>query len=295
MPTVFDLDTAVSRRESTDPGRVSFLTEISPDWRAGRGPHGGYLAAILLRALTEAIADVDRSPRSLTIHYASSPEPGPALIEVTIERRGRSLSTLSARLEQNGKLMAIALSAFSTPWEAPEVDALPMPALPPPDPQRRSSPGLFKGAPPFTRQMVMQPRVGAVPFIGADAPMEIGGWIGLPEPRPVDAPAVALFSDAWFPPSFIALRAPAVSPTVDLTIHFRRPLVPAERDPEELCLSIFRTRLLSEGFFEEDGVIWGADGVVLAQSRQLGIVMPIRSADPQNSISSKTMERTITS
>jgi hypothetical protein len=32
-----------------------------------------------------------------------------------------------------------------------------------------------------------------------------------------------------------------------------------------------------EGFFEEDGVIWAADGSVLAQSRQLGIVMPLPS------------------
>lgn len=295
MPTVFDLDTAVSRQEPGDPARASFLAEISPDWRAGRGPHGGYIAAILLRALIETVADPERSPRSLTIHYASSPEPGPALIDVAVEREGRSLSTLSARLEQDGKLMALALAAFSTPWDAPDVDVLPMPALPPPDMERRSSPALFKGAPPFTRQLVMQPRVGAIPFTGADAPMEIGGWIGLPEPRPVDAPAVALFADAWFPPSFIALSAPAVSPTVDLTIHFRRPLIATERDPEELCLSVFRTRLLHEGFFEEDGVIWGADGAVLAQSRQLAIVMPIRSATTADSISLNTTERTATS
>jgi acyl-CoA thioesterase len=292
MLTVFDLDTTVSRQRSEDPARAHFLTEISPDWRAGRGPHGGYLAAILLRALTATVENPGRSPRSLTIHYASSPKPGPAAIDVSVERQGRSLSTLSARLEQDGELMALALAAFSTPWDAPEVDALPMPALPPPDSERRSSPGLFEGAPPFTRQMVMQPRVGATPFMGATVPMEIGGWIGLPEPRPVDAPAVALFCDAWFPPSFIALSAPAVSPTVDLTIHFRRPLIPAERDPDELCLSVFRTRLLHEGFFEEDGVIWGADGSVLAQSRQLGLIIPVRSAPPDDSTHLNLSERT---
>jgi hypothetical protein len=120
----------------------------------------------------------------------------------------------------------------------------------------------------------MQPRVGAIPFTGADAPMEIGGWIGLPEPRPVDPLSLALFADAWFPPSFIALSEPAVSPTVDLTIHFRQRLQDAANDPADMCLSLFRTRLLHEGFFEEDGVIWSADGTVLAQSRQLGIVMP---------------------
>ncbi len=37
---------------------------------------------------------------------------------------------------------------------------------------------------------------------------------------------------------------------------------------------MFETRLLHDGLFEEDGVIWAPDGTVLAQSRQLGIIMP---------------------
>ncbi|HEY7961713.1 MAG TPA: thioesterase family protein [Solirubrobacteraceae bacterium] len=277
MGTSFDRDTAVRLREQHSASAASFATDISPEWRAGRGPHGGYLAAIVLRALSTAVDDPARTPRSLTVHYSSAPEPGPAVIHTTVERKGRSLSTLSARLEQDGVVMAIALAAFSIPWTAPDVDALPMPKLPPPDPERRFSPALFDGAPPFTRHLVMQPRVGATPFAGADSPMEIGGWIGLPEPRPVDALSLALFSDAWFPPSFIALSEPAVSPTVDLTVHFRQSPAEVEGDPGDLCLSLFRTRLLHEGFFEEDGVIWAPDGSVLAQSRQLGIIMPTDS------------------
>jgi acyl-CoA thioesterase len=272
MSTVFDRATAVVPQGGPT---TSFAVEISPDWRAGRGPHGGYLAAIVLRALVDTVNDPERSPRSLTIHYASPSEPGPAIIHTTIERQGRSLSTLSARLEQNGTVRALALAAFSVPWSSPDADELPMPDVPAADLEHRSSPALFEGAPPFTRQLVLQPRRGAIPFTGADAPMEIGGWIGLPEPRAVDALSLALFCDAWFPPSFIALSEPAVSPTIDLTIHFRRPLSPGGRDLEEMCLSLFRTRLLHEGFFEEDGVVWGADGLVLAQSRQLALVIPV--------------------
>ena len=37
--------------------RAVFAAEVAPDWRAGRGPHGGYLAAMLLRALIETVAD----------------------------------------------------------------------------------------------------------------------------------------------------------------------------------------------------------------------------------------------
>jgi hypothetical protein len=67
-----------------------------------------------------------------------------------------------------------------------------------------------------------------------------------------------------------------VSPTIDLTIHFRVPMPRApDPDPDELCLARFRTRLVHEGFFDEDGVIWAKDGTVLAQSRQLAILLPV--------------------
>ena len=281
MDTVFDRDTAVRRVERGEDdggqaaGEALFAADIAPGWRAGRGPHGGYLAAMLLRALIDTVEDSDRAPRSLTIHYTRAPEPGPIEILTTVERAGRSLSTLSARMQQAGKVTALALAAFSVPWSSPEADELPMPELAPPDVERRSTPKLFKGAPEFTRHVIMQPRVGAVPFAGSGAPMRAGGWIGLLDPaRPVDAPALALFCDAWFPPSFIALDSPAISPTVDLTIHFRRSISDCECDPAALCLGVFDTRLLHDGLFEEDGVIWAPDGSVLAQSRQLGIIMP---------------------
>jgi acyl-CoA thioesterase len=280
MDTLFDRDTAVRRVDIGDvdggqgADKTRFAADVAAGWRAGRGPHGGYLAAMLLRALIATVDDPERSPRSLTIHYARAPEPGPVEILVLIERTGRSLSTLSARMEQGGRVTALALAAFSVPWRAPEANELPMPELDPPDAQRISTPKLFKGAPEFTSHLVMQPRVGATPFSGSDAPMRIGGWIGLPEERPVDALSLALFCDAWFPPSFIALDSPAISPTIDLTIHFRQSISMCDCDPTALCLSVFDTRLLYDGLFEEDGVIWAPDGTVLAQSRQLGIIMP---------------------
>jgi acyl-coenzyme A thioesterase PaaI-like protein len=289
----FDRDTAVRelRREDAReaPARVELAAEVSPDWRAGRGPHGGYIAAMLMRALIESVADPHRAPRSLTIHYARAPQPGPVSILATIERAGRSLSTLSARMEQQGKLIALALSAFSVPWSAPQILELPMPEVAPPDPPGRERPPLFQGAPPFTRQISIQPRIGAVPFTGSEHPMEIGSWLGLAEPRAIDAISLAFFADALFSPPFIRLTDPATTPTVDLTVHFRTALPPADMAAPggldgdirhelplcEPCFARFRSGLVQDGFFEEDGVIWAADGTVLAQSRQLGIVMAL--------------------
>jgi acyl-CoA thioesterase len=275
----FERDTAVACVERDGTSAV-FEATVADGWRAGRGPHGGYLAAMLLRALAETLDDTTRSPRSLTIHYARAPEPGPVRIATTVERAGRSLSTLSARMEQDGRLMALVLAAFSVPWQAPQIDDLPLPQVEGPDAERRPGTAMQFGAPPFTEHVVLQPRFDGRPLTGERRPMELGAWLGLAEARPLDALSVAFFADALIPTPFMATGASSAAPTIDLTVHFRAPLPVggrpgADADPHELVYVQMSSKLLFEGFFEEDGVIWAADGTVLAQSRQLALLMPV--------------------
>jgi acyl-CoA thioesterase len=270
---VFDADTAVALEESDGP-RSRFGAEVSPNWRAGRGPHGGYLAAMILRALTVAVADPARAPRSLTIHYTRAPEPGPVTITVVRERDGRSLSSLSGRMEQDGTLIALVLGAFSLPWAGPEIDEARPPSVEPP--QEPFWPGAAPPpwAPPIAGQTVLQPRFGGMPFSGErDRPMEIGGWLGHRERRPLDALSLAFFSDALLPAPFLRFAEPDPVPTIDLNVHFRTALPLAGPEPVDLCLTHIRTRLIHEGFFEEDGLMWAPDGTLLAQSRQLAIIL----------------------
>jgi acyl-CoA thioesterase len=274
----FERDTAVELLER-DGARSAFAAEVADGWRAGRGPHGGYLAAMILRALTRALDDSSRSPRSLTIHFLKAPESGPVLIETAIERAGRSLSSMSARMVQDGATMALALAAFSVPWKGQEISELQIPDVAPPGPERR--PGALispeRGGPPFGRHITMQHRLGGVPFAGGEQPMETGGWIGLLEPRELDALALAFFTDALIPAPFMRLAAPAPAPTIDITIHVRAALPRTEatgaRDLHELVLARARASTMHEGFFEEDAVIWARDGTLLAQSRQLALVI----------------------
>jgi acyl-CoA thioesterase len=279
--------------------RSSFAAEVAEGWRAGRGPHGGYLAAMILRALTQALDDPTRAPRSLTIHFLAAPQEGPVVIEAVIERAGRSLSTLSARMSQQERTMALALAAFSVPWTGPRASELAMPAVEPPSSERR--PGALipaeQGGPPFGRHIVFQRRLGGTPFTGPGEPMETGGWIGLVEPRPLDALALAFFTDALIPAPFMRMDAFRPAPTIDITIHFRAALprslagaaqspppsadgadreAEAEAGPDaerELVLARTRTSTIQEGFFEEDAVIWAQDGTLLAQSRQLALLI----------------------
>lgn len=265
----FDRATSVAPTLSDGPLR-RYSAEVQEGWRAGRGPHGGYLSAIVLRALSESVEDPARSARSLTIHFLAAPEPGPIEIETRLERAGRTMSFLSARMYQGDRPMALALAAFSPAWPGPELSELRMPAAAPPQPGREPGTVVTPG-PEFASHITLQPRFGGVPFSDHAQPMEAGGWLGLAEPRRLDALALAFFCDALIPAPFMRVSGPTPAPTIDITVHFRTAELP--RDPEELVLARSRARLVHDGFFEEDAEIWAADGRLLAQSRQLALLL----------------------
>jgi acyl-CoA thioesterase len=262
MTNTFLRDTAVE-----EIGGGSYRAHISEAWFTPRGANGGFLAAIVLRAIMDCEHDEERAPRSLTLHYLRPPVEGEVRVVVTEERRGRQLTTYSARLEQDGRVCVLALAALSRDFPSSLHYAEAMPEVPPPNGLVvRDDPSL----PPITHQFATQGAVGHPPFSGADEALT-GGWIAFAgdEPSPLDAPALALLSDAWLPSVFVLTRDFIGVPTIDLTIHFR---VRTEGRTGP-ALAIFRSRTSAEGFFEEDGELWSEDGTLLAQSRQLGPVL----------------------
>src|SRR3954469_4778930 len=109
-PSVADFEADTSVRPA---GEGAFAASVSDQWAVPRGPNGGYIAAIVLRALEAAVADPARAARSLTLHYLRPPAPGACTVHVTVERAGRTLTSLSARLVQDEQVMVIALAAFA--------------------------------------------------------------------------------------------------------------------------------------------------------------------------------------
>ena len=268
--TRFDTDTAV---EPLGDGR--YRARIDDGWWAGAGPNGGYVGAILLRALELEVDDPARACRSFTVHYLSRPDAGPADVEVTVERSGRSMTSVSARLTQGGRALAIAVAALSTPRPGPEFCDVVMPDGPDPE---HADDGPFSGdiprsaVPSLGARYEYRRTMGPAPFSGGDEALT-GGWIRLAEPRPVDASVLVAYVDAWMPAMFGRFGGPWGMTTVDLTVHVRS-LPPEGYD--DWCLLRFRSVVSADGFCEEDGEVWTRDGQLLAQSRQLAALIPLR-------------------
>jgi acyl-CoA thioesterase len=266
--TRFDHDTAVVR---VAPGR--YRGRIDRGWWIINGPNGGYIAAIVLRAMMDEVAEPVRAPRSLTLHYLRPPTEGEISVEVTVERAGRTLSTVSARLFQEERLMVIALGAFATPRATFEFSDRKPPPIAPPDEcesmQKRFGVNI-------ELRSRYDTRLGIGDELGSGSSRALlGGWIRFEEPRVVDALAVAAFTDA-FPPAVFTRAGGRAGlgpiPTIDLDIHFRSSLPLTGADPSDYCIAVFSSLSGREGFVEEDGEIWSASGVLLAQSRQLALL-----------------------
>ena len=91
------------------------------------------------------------------------------------------------------------------------------------------------------------------------------GWIKLAGDEPMDVFGLLLATDAFPPTIFNANLPVAWAPTVELTAHIRG-------IPEPGWLRCrFSTRFISGGMMEEDGEVWDASGLLVAQSRQLAL------------------------
>jgi len=265
VTTRFDRDTAV-RPLDGEPG--AFEARIDRGWWVVRGPNGGYVAAILLRALAERV-EPERAPRSLTVHYTAPPDEGAVRIETRVERAGRSLSTVTARMLQGERVLALALGAFSRPRPGPRFDHVQMPEAAPPEACHSFPSGI-----PMHDRYQYRWAIGEPPGSGSEQALA-GGWIRGEEPQRADAPLVTAFTDAWPPACFSWAQGHerfGAVPTVDLTVHFRRDLPLAGARPDDFYLAVFRSRVAEQGFIEEDGEVWSRDGMLLAQSRQLAVI-----------------------
>ena len=255
----FATDTAV-----TPLGDGRYAGHVDDGWLI-QNPNGGYLAAILLRAVLAEVADPSRRPRSITLHFLRPGQVGPCEVAVTIERTGRGMSTATARFVQGGKDAILATVALGMDRDGPAVDHHPMPEVPGPDelPPREGGPPMA-----FRERFRIRHGIGPQPFTRADRAVT-GGWIRLDDDEPLDDVVLLMLCDSWPPAVFAVAELPVGVPTIDLTVHFRHrpPGVP------DWALVRFQTTVVADGFLEEDGEVWSSDGRLLAQSRQLAVAV----------------------
>lgn len=265
--TKFDDDTAL---RSIGDGR--FEGRISPDWSIVRGANGGHIAAIVLRGIELAVDDEARQPRSLTVHFARVPGNDRFEVQTTIERTGRSTSNVSARFVQDGKLVALAIAVLATEQRGRDFSDVAMPEVPRPE-----AVDVVTDREDFAFGRHFDFRRALGPDVGETSDRaELGVWMRMREPQVVDHVVATQLMDSFAPAVFAKLGTGgggAGVPTIEMTFHFRESLPRPDDVPGSWHLGVYRTLLSRGGFIEEDGWLWNEQGVLIAQSRQLALLM----------------------
>ncbi|MFJ4839053.1 thioesterase family protein [Streptomyces sp. NPDC088746] len=262
----FDRDTTVTLREEG-----VYDAELSAGWTIIHAVNGGYLLAMLGRALGDALPHSD--PFSVSAHYLTASVPGPAVIRTQVVRTGRTLSTGEASLfqfaEDGTEIERIRVLATYGDLDAltdeVRTSAEP-PAIAPLDQCFGTSDGTapIPGSSAITERLDIKLDPATVGWaVGAPSGKgEMRGWFALADGRDADPLSLLLTVDA-LPPTSFELGLKGWTPTIELTTHIRcRPA------PGPLRVSI-TTRNLAGGFLEEDAEVWDSAGRLVAQSRQL--------------------------
>lgn len=262
MP-LFDTDIAV---QEVEPGR--FAGRVHEHWSINGTPNGGYLVAILARAM---LAGGGRSATPIvTANYLARCAPGEVAVAVEALAASTQFSRCQASLFQGGGERIRAFGTFADESTACTVDRTETgpPAVAGVDDcvAIPSMPGytifdnLDVRLDPACAGWMVDNRLAAI--------SEHRGWVRFRQARPWDLYALLLAADA-FPPAVLSSQGMvAWVPTIELSVNLRHiPETPWLR-------GVFRTRFITCGLLEEDGELWDTEGNLAAISRQIAQYRP---------------------
>jgi acyl-CoA thioesterase len=241
----------------------SHPVDLDPSWSIGVKPHGGYL----LSTIAGPALDEDHPhPMAISAHYVTSPDAGPAVVEVERLRTGRRVASSRLRLSQSAICVEALLShgrysADEEPfWSTGEPPKLPPLEDCPRAPADRAD-GLRIGQLDHV-ELRIDPST-AMWAVGAPAGQaEVRAWLRRDDGNDPSLLDLLVFADA-LPPVTFDLGLMGWVPTLELTVLIRALPAPG------WIRAVQRAKLLQDGWLDEECELWDSEGRLVAQARQL--------------------------
>ena len=252
-----------------------YTATIDDRWMLLVVPQGGVVAAVAARAMATALDDAGQSLRSLTAVFAGQVATGPVEIDVTVLRRGRSMSQLTATVRNPGaKAGLTAVAVFGATRRGFEFTDLTFPDVEAPEGLRSYRDPVPDGVDfefdrppmPFWEEIVeCRPATGRPPWEPFESgPAEIVYWYRLDQPPLLDDgsldPVGAIVLCDTMPGAVGQKIGPGTdqwfAPSVDLTMHLFGPARPG------WLLGRNQARRATGGYASTDMELWSghADG-----------------------------------
>ncbi|BCY10343.1 thioesterase family protein [Actinoplanes sp. L3-i22] len=258
-----------SEATAVHPVDGGFRADLDPQWGVGDKLHGGYLMAVIARAVT-ATASGFPHPIAMTTTFLRPPRPGGAQVAVELLRAGRGSAQFRARLSQDGAACAESLVTQGVLDEAaPWWSGLPTPALPAEE-ECYLLPSLPPGAAfPVHLLDVVEHRLDPTCLTFAmghpSTTGQISGYLRLADGTDWDPLSLLVALDPT-PPISLTLGIQGWAPTITLTAYLRR--LPAA-GPLRMTM---QSAEVTSGRMDETAQLWDAAGALVAQATQLAAV-----------------------
>jgi len=237
--------------------------DISDLWNVGRIPNGGYLMAHVGKSMAARL--VNPHPISVTGYYLDKSENKTADVHHEVLREGKSISTVSSKLIQDGSERIRFTAAFSdldkTRGEnfceaaAPSIAAF------------DSCIPVSEVAPSLRMYEQFNMRFDPDSTGWNDGSYknkaEMNVWLEYRDQSAFDVFSLLMVPDILPPVVFTRFGAKGWVPTIEMTVNIR-----AVPNTNRLQLR-GKTRYLTQGLLEEDVEVWDDKGNILALSRQL--------------------------
>jgi len=260
---------ATTPTSTRQPGHYS--VELDPSWTILTMPNGGYLLAVLARAAAAHLGSTGSPhawPVAATALYAAAPSCGPATVEATILRAGRSATQVRASLHQDGEEQVAGTFTFKAlPASPATYESLPPVELPPVEDCLRL-PGIGPSGQRTGILEVTDERLDPACCAwtrGERGPADLRGWVRLEDDEAID-PFTLLYVVDCFPPATFNLGSIGWVPTLQLTAYVRA--IPA---PGWLRVRQF-VQEIGGGLVDEVCQVWDSTGRLVAHGTQLAQV-----------------------
>ncbi|RDH09928.1 acyl-CoA thioesterase [Tsukamurella pulmonis] len=259
MTHVFDEAAAL---EPIDGG---FRAHTHPAYNNMVGPFGGITAATVVAAL-QAHPEAQGHPLSLTINYAAPIGNGPWDIAITVLRTNRTNQHFTFLIDQGDGAVASGTAVFGTrrdTWGATEI-AFPKVGAPEDYPEV-PFPEFIEWAKNYETRFIE----GSLDIEGEQDSSVSTLWLRDKPARPLDYPALASITDAFFPRVFLRRGTYLPAGTISLTTYFHASPTELAEQGDDYLLGQARGARFGHGHFDQYAQVWGRNGALLATTHQI--------------------------
>ncbi|HVM40641.1 MAG TPA: thioesterase family protein [Acidimicrobiia bacterium] len=270
----FTLDTGVVADPDT-PGR--YVAHLSDQWNAPMLPQGGVVTSLALRAMAAELDHPEQRLRSVTTAFAAQVPAGPVQVDVSVLRRGRSLSQAVATVAATGAEAGhTSLAVFGADRPGFSFTDLTPPVVPPPEDcdsfRDRESPWEERFNPTFWDRIEGRAAIGHAPWDEFEPTgSERAYWYRFDDtPRLADGTIdpLALVTMADTMPGSVFERVGSrdllwLSPSADLTVHLL-----GEAESEWILAHNF-ARHAGEGYASLEMRLWDPERGLVAYATQM--------------------------